>query len=162
MVLRSSLFPAGGALSWREGRPFKAAPMTVVGAILSLLPLAAVSWPWVRGRWGLYPGTSRAQNGRAGMPWWQTSWWGWPSSALQWAQRVALGPPDRVYQSLWLFGSPASGMPRGPLTVPCSRHGQTSTEKQAGGFSPLLLSVLRLGSCQWNWLMVPVRPPNSM
>ena len=49
-----------------------------------------------------------------------------------------------------------------------------STEKQAGGFSPMLLCVLRLGSCQWNWvvagataafdwpLMVPVRPPNSM
>ena len=28
-----------------------------------------------------------------------------------------------------------------------------STEKQAGGFPPLLLSVLRLGSCQWNWVV---------
>ena len=27
------------------------------------------------------------------------------------------------------------------------------TEKQTNGFSPLLLSVLRLGSCQWNWVV---------
>ena len=45
-----------------------------------------------------------------------------------------------------------------------------SKEKQAGGFSPLLLSMLILGSCRRNWvvadatvafewsLMVPVRP----
>ena len=44
-----------------------------------------------------------------------------------------------------------------------------NTEKQADGFSHLLHSVLRLGSCQWNRvvadataaprLMVPARPP---
>ena len=49
-----------------------------------------------------------------------------------------------------------------------------STEKQADGLSYLLHSVLRLGSCQWNWvvagataafdwsLMVTVRLPNPM
>ena len=28
-----------------------------------------------------------------------------------------------------------------------------STEKQADGFSHLLHSVLRIGSCQWNWVV---------
>ena len=49
-----------------------------------------------------------------------------------------------------------------------------STENKGDGFSHLLDSVLRLESCQWNWvvaaatmafdwsLMVPARPPNPM
>ena len=37
-------------------------------------------------------------------------------------------------------------MPRLKLATP-------RTGKQAGGFSPLLLSFLRLGSCQWKWVV---------
>ena len=41
----------------------------------------------------------------------------------------------------------------GWLVPPRLEPATPSTEKQADGFSPLLLSVLRLWSCQWNWVV---------
>ena len=62
----------------------------------------------------------------------------------------------------------------GYLVRPGLEPATPSAEKQADVFSHLLHSVLRLGSCQWNWveacataafewsLMVSIRPPNPM